>query len=154
MSVPCKIIPDISKLCVCMQRPFGVCSWKDSTILVQTLEGLSLWCALEKSANIFNAPLYLVVQMFIIKDCQGNLLKYLNTVMNFVVYKQQQHFWHVDFFQPLLLQFYLFFPSLPPITILWFHEPLATYRQHWMGEGSGVLWMIFSVTEKEVLFYT
>lgn len=153
VSVPCKIIPDISKLCV-MHRPFGVCSWKDSTILVQTPEGLSLWCTLEKSAKIFNAPLYLVVQMFIIKDCQGNLLKYWNTVMNFVVYKQQQHFWHIDFFNPCYFNFILFFPFLPPITISWFHEPLATYRQHWLGEGSGVLWMIYSVAEKEVLFYT
>ena len=138
-------------VCVCMQRPFGVCSWKDSTILVETLEGLSLWCALEKSAKIFNAPLYLVVQMFIIKDCQGNLLKCcdelccLQTATTFLTH------W---LFQPLLLQFYPFFPSLPLITILWFHEPLATYRQHWMGEGSGVLWMIYSVAEKEVLFYT
>ena len=92
--------------------------------------------------------------MFIIKDCQGNLLKYWNTVMNFVVYKQQQHFWHIDFFNPYYFNFIFFFPFLPPITILWFHEPLATYRQHWMGEGSGVLWMIYSVAEKEVLFYT
>ena len=113
VSVPCKIIPDISKLCV-MQRPFGVCSWKDSTILVQTLEGLSLWCTLEKSAKIFNAPLYLVVQMFVIKDCQGNLLKYWNTLMNFVVYKQQQHFWHIDFFNPYYFNFILFSPPSHP----------------------------------------
>ena len=151
MSVSCKIIPDISKF-LCDVEAFWCMFLKG--FKVQTLEGLSLCCALGKSAKIFNAPFYLVVQMFIIKDCQGNLLKYRNTVMNFVANKQWQHFWHIDFFNPYYFNFILFFPFLPPITISWFHEPLATYRQHWLGEGSGVLWMIYSVAEKEVLFYT
>ena len=52
--------------------------------------------------------------MFIIKDCQGNLLNYLNTVMNFVVYKQQQHFWHIDFFNPYYFNFIFFSPPSHP----------------------------------------